>query len=237
MPLESNKRETAPVTIDDISLDLDPAGLLRTLRLENSHEYMELVTGLAEDASGMRGPRAAFLRAYVEERGEDFVTMNGVRFESRVLAVNLSKIHKAYPFLATCGNELGEWADSFAHPLERLIAEAIRGQGLLAAMAELDRRIGLELGHGELSMMNPGSIPDWPLEQQRPLLELLAGAAGKTGVRIKDDLFMDPPLTVSGIKFASESRFESCMLCSREDCPGRRADYDPDLYRNRYGKG
>jgi len=38
---------------------------------------------------------------------------------------------------------------------------------------------------------------------------------------------MVPVKTVSGLLFPSEAGFESCELCSREKCMGRRAAYDP----------
>ncbi len=84
--------------------------------------------------------------------------------------------------------------------------------------------------------MNPGSLPDWPLPQQLPLFQLLGDVEGLIGVHLKESFLMVPTKTVSGIFFPTETRFESCQLCPREDCPGRRAPYDAALFQSRYGQ-
>jgi len=45
-----------------------------------------------------------------------------------------------------------------------------------------------------------------------------------------------PVKSVSGIMFPTEMSFESCGLCPREVCPGRRAAYDPGLWEKRYAE-
>jgi hypothetical protein len=54
------------------------------------------------------------------------------------------------------------------------------------------------------------------------------------GVRLTDSCLMMPTKSVSGIRFPTETSFESCQLCPRDDCPGRRAPYDSGLYDRRY---
>jgi hypothetical protein len=82
--------------------------------------------------------------------------------------------------------------------------------------------------------MAPGSLTDWPLREQRPLFALLGDTEALVGVRLTDSCLMLPNKSVSGIRFPTEKHFESCQLCPRPDCPGRRAPYDADLYDRRY---
>ena len=82
--------------------------------------------------------------------------------------------------------------------------------------------------------MNPGSLPDWPIQQQRPLFQLLGDPNTAIGVELTASYLMEPNKSVSGIRFPTEERFESCMLCPRQDCPGRRSAYDPELYDQKY---
>jgi hypothetical protein len=89
---------------------------------------------------------------------------------------------------------------------------------------------------GNTSMMNPGSLEDWPIKEQAPLFKLLGDAKEKTGIELTEDLYMIPTMTVSGIRFPTEANFESCQLCPRDECPGRRAPYDKDLFGKKYGK-
>jgi hypothetical protein len=80
--------------------------------------------------------------------------------------------------------------------------------------------------------MNPGSLNDWPLEQQRVLFSLFPNATELIGIRLSNSFVMHPIKSVSGIYYPNEIRFESCQLCPREKCPGRRAPYSPEMVAN-----
>ena len=82
--------------------------------------------------------------------------------------------------------------------------------------------------------MNPGSLEDWPIQQQTQVFELLGDPLRDVGVRLTDSFLMVPIKSVSGIRYPTETSFESCQLCPREKCTGRRAPYDPELWRKRY---
>jgi hypothetical protein len=82
--------------------------------------------------------------------------------------------------------------------------------------------------------MSPGRVPYWPLTQQRPLFELLGNPKDTVGVRLTQSCLMVPNKSVSGIRFPTEESFETCQLCPREGCPGRKAPYDSGLYDRRY---
>jgi len=84
--------------------------------------------------------------------------------------------------------------------------------------------------------MSPGSLADWPMEQQRQLFALLGDVRGRIGVELTESCLMIPIKSISGLLFPTEIRFESCQLCPREGCPGRRAEHDPVLWERRYGK-
>ena len=85
--------------------------------------------------------------------------------------------------------------------------------------------------------MNPGSLADWPLEEQRHLFRLLGEPRKAIGVELTESFLMVPIKSVSGLRFPSGAHYENCQLCPRDPCPGRRAPYDPDLYERRYAHG
>jgi hypothetical protein len=89
---------------------------------------------------------------------------------------------------------------------------------------------------GKLSRMSPGSLADWPIQEQRPLFKILGNTEKMIGVHLTESLLMVPTKSVSGIRFPTEESFESCQLCPREECPNRRAPYEADLYNQRYRK-
>jgi hypothetical protein len=164
------------------------------------------------------------------------VIVEGVRFESRVMAVNLEAAHRVFPFVVSCGRELEDWSATFTDPVERFLADALMGQGLAAAIAALSRDVEERFRPGPLSMMNPGSLADWPLPEQKKLFRIFGDAAQALGVKLLDSCFMSPRLTISGIAFPSAADFQSCQLCPREKCPGRRAPYEMGLMEKKYKK-
>ncbi len=103
-----------------------------------------------------------------------------------------------------------------------------------SAVAVVGEYIQQRYRPGRLSRMNPGSLPDWPLHQQTPLFALVGEVEAGIGVRLTDSYLMIPRKSVSGIQFPTEESFESCQLCGREPCPGRRAPYDPSLFERKY---
>jgi hypothetical protein len=82
--------------------------------------------------------------------------------------------------------------------------------------------------------MSPGRLEDWPIEEQKPLFSLLGGKERKIGVQLTDSCLMLPAKTVSGLAYASEVSFESCKLCPRPACEGRKAAYSPELAKKKY---
>jgi len=208
------------IVLDDIRFDLNLEALARHVHIEGDESDMHQLAQLGAEAEAIARPKAMYGVAFIEDRGEDYVVLDGVRFTSRVLAVNLEHVHRAFPYLATCGVELHEWAAS-----------------LSVARRAIDVDLQQRYGPGRISRMAPGSLKDWPIEEQAPLFSLLGDAEKTLGVRLTDSFLMTPTKSVSGIQFAAGQRFESCQLCPRDNCLGRRAPYQSELYQQRYGLG
>ena len=107
-----------------------------------------------------------------------------------------------------------------------------RALGLGGLRAHLSERFAVP----QLMVMNPGSLADWPLREQRALFRLLGDVEAAVGVTLTPSLLMTPTKSVSGIFFPSEETFASCQLCPREACPNRRAPYDPELFAKKYAR-
>lgn len=186
-------------------------------------------------ALSLAEPRAAFAAAYVDAKGADEVVIAGNRFRSRVLRKNLDDVGRVFPVVLTVGPRLEATADS-ADMLARYYLDMIANLILAEARHHLIRHLCKRFGVEKLSWMSPGSLQEWPLEQQRPLFALLPGVEDRLGVRLTDSCLMLPRKSVSGIYFPSESSFFSCRLCPRERCESRKARYDEALVRE-YGIG
>ena len=222
--------------LDDFPFPVEMTRLLELVRVKEGGEDEDAVRRMAAAAEKIGRPRALGALAFIDDKGDDFVVIEGLRFTSRVLRVNLEEAHRVFPFVITAGPELKEWAGQAGDGLAQFWARALEGMAMFAAAQALDHYLAEKYGEKKTAMMNPGSLADWPLTEQRPLFQLLGEAPATIGVTLLETGFMDPPMSGSGLRFPAEASFESCLLCPRPDCPLRRAPYDPGLDEAKYRK-
>lgn len=222
------------IILDNIAFDIGLSALLERLRVVPGSEDAVRVDALAKEALAVGRPKGLYKVAFIDERGEDFVILGGVKFTSRILKTNLASANRAFPYVATCGRELEEWSLQFTDMFDSYIADSIKEVALRIAVATLRDHMSTHVNPGKTSSMNPGSLKDWPISEQKGLFELLGDTEAKVGVRLTDSYLMMPVKSVSGIWFSTESNFENCKLCTRENCPNRRAEYDRELYEKHY---
>jgi len=224
-----------PILLEQIPFTIDWERLLERLHIRPESASAEELRGLVEEALAIGRPRALFGVAYVEDRSEDWVVIDGVRFSSRLVAVNLQNVYRVFPYLATCGPELGQWAHRLTDILHQFWAEEIKVAALACATRAFLAALEECFSPGCTAAMNPGSLADWPLQEQRPMFALLRWA-DRIGVTLSESCLMTPNKSVTGLRFSTEARYENCQLCPREGCPGRRAPYDPSLWAARYAR-
>ena len=221
---------------DNIPFRINIDSLLKKLRVEKNSEYAANLLALVSYAQNVARPKALYKTVFLEAKQDDQVIIDGMTLKSRVLMVNLEKVHRVFAFVATCGTELEDWARSFDDLLKRFWSEAILMTALRSATKYLNNHIDEHFRPGLISTMTPGSLEDWPIEEQRKLFTILGDTREAIGVRLTESLLMIPTKSVSGILFPTEVSFESCQLCPREKCQGRRAPYDKDLYEKKYDR-
>jgi hypothetical protein len=221
------------IVLDTIPFRVDRAEVRRAVGLPGDGSA-DGIEELAAAAEKIARPRVAYKIGFIDRRSGDETVIDGVSFTSRVLRVNLDPVHRVFPHVATCGKEIEAWSGGVCDPLERFAADVIKELALRAALDFLRAHLRDAHGIAAVSHMNPGSLADWPLTEQTPLFRLLGDLETLIGVRLTESFLMVPTKTVSGIFFPTETSFESCQLCPREDCPGRRAPYDPMLFQSRY---
>jgi hypothetical protein len=215
--------------IDNIPVTLTVEQVLRLLHLDKDGKYAGDVQGLIDMVQPVIRPKAIYDECYIDHKGRDSVEFGGMRFTSRVLRVNLDKAERVFPYVATCGTEV-EGIDIPSDDLmRRFVLDAIEQIALGAAVERLREHIDRRYRPGQMSAMNPGSLEDWPMSEQKQLFSVFGDVEGLIGVKLTDSFLMLPLKSVSGIYFPTEVRFESCQLCPRERCPGRRAPYDEKL--------
>jgi len=220
--------------LNDIPFKIKTASFMKRLRIERGSAHEDDFMRLVEEALTIGKPKALYKVVYIDSKSDHHVVLDGVTLKSRVLRVNLEEVHRVFPFVATCGVELEDWARSMDDILLRFWAESINEVVIRLAVKAMNENIDEHYRPGKRSTMTPGSLTDWPIEEQRTLFRILGNTKDTIGVYLTDGLMMVPTKSVSGIIFPTEWDFESCQLCPREKCPGRRALYDKDLYDKRY---
>jgi len=227
--------ESTPITIlDSIPFHLDVEQFVAGRAMGVAGAFLDDIRSLAREAEAVAKPKGLYKLAAVECGEDTVVQIDGVTFNSRILCVNLKEAHRVFPFLATCGVELDAWSETVADVMHRFWADKIKEAALGIAIQALGDDLAARYRPGKHAAMNPGSLADWPVSQQKPLFALFGGAAAAIGVRLNDSFTMSPIKSVSGLWFETEQGFQNCQLCPRGKCPNRRAPYDPHLFAEKY---
>lgn len=219
---------------ENIPFQLDIDALRQQLRIKEGSTNEKDLIAFGKEAESVARPKALYRVVYFDTQEDDQVIIDGISLKSHVLKVNIQEAHRVFPFVATCGTEIEEWSKSQDDVVKRFWGEAIKGFTLQGVFKFLDKQLKSHFDLERTSIMTPGSIQDWPIQEQQPLFEILGSLTSQIGVEINESMLMNPVYSVSGILFPTEVKFENCQLCPRENCPGRRAEYEPDLYDEKY---
>jgi cobalamin-dependent methionine synthase I len=139
-----------------------------------------------------------------------------------------------FPFVLTLGQALDDVIEATEDMLDKYLLDEIGNMALREARGRFEAHLRSTFALEKISFMAPGSLEDWPIEQQKPLFQLLSGVESAIGVSLTSSCLMLPRKSVSGIYFPTEASFFSCQLCPRERCDGRKARYDKEKAR-KYG--
>jgi len=220
--------------IDNIPFELNREQVFKSLHVDEYDDDAETLEIFIEEAKSLGRPMAAYGVAQIDSKENDTVIIEGIKFTSKVLKVNLDHVGRVFPYVCTCGVELENWALSKNDPLEQYWAYTINQRILGQAIAVARKQIIESYNTGKISQMNPGSLENWPINQQTKLFELLGDATERIGVKLTESFLMMPTKSVSGIYFSNEATYENCQLCPILACPNRRASYDSKLFNEKY---
>ena len=187
------------VILDNIQVQLPVEDLFKRLRVGEDSPDAATLKNVIREAESVARPRAVCGVGYVDDLGEDFVFIDGVRFSSRELAIKLQETHRVFPYVATAGVELEAWAKGFKDILLGYWADIISQAVVRIARVAVEDYLREGYRPGELSSLSPGFLADWPIEEQQPLFRLLGDTERAVGVRLTDSMLMVPTKSVSGI--------------------------------------
>jgi hypothetical protein len=212
--------------IENIPIKLDSDDLVKGLRIRRNVEYIkDKLDSLIEAITPVLNLKALYSISFVDKIEGDQVTIGDTVFTSKVVRMNLEQVGRVFPYIVTAGSELDDV--ELSKRQSAMLLDQVKTVVVSKAYQYLKTHLAEKYGIKKLSSVAPGRLDECPLTQQRELFSLFGDNVDRIGVRLTKTCLMVPVKTVSGLLFPSEAGFESCELCSREKCMGRRAAYDP----------
>jgi len=221
-------------TLKNLPFTISPEEAAKMLHV-NEDDYDEFLD-VYNEIVPLLSPALYFGEAEILSNDGRRVVIGDQTFESRILAVNIKDVKKVYPYVSTSGRAAYERANAYDDSLYSFWAHGICEIALKTSMAAAFEEAKARLGVGALNSMNPGSLADFPISQQKPLFELLKSVEEECGVTLTDTFLMIPIKSGSGIWFESDKHYANCMMCPRVNCPNRRADYREDMFEAEYAE-
>jgi hypothetical protein len=218
--------------IIDIPFELYVEEFFERLRVKPGSKYAKDLGSMIDHVKKVAKPKAIYRESYIEAKGEETVTIDGITFTSRVLRRNLDKVERVFPYVATCGKEVDGIEISQGDFLKSFWLDTIKSHLLEISIHTLSELLDRKYRLGNTSSMSPGAGDAivWPIEQQMELFSLFDDIERLIGVRLTDSFLMLPTKSLSGIRFQTEIDFRSCQLCYRKNCVSRMAPFDKELW-------
>jgi hypothetical protein len=210
--------------LDPLPIQLSHAKLKKWFRLTNSRQWDEVLKLIAETQDLIHA-KAIYKVSYVDGKHTDAVSIEGIEFNSRILRKNLDAVERVFPFAITIGDLVSQKADTTGDLKQKYYLDVIGNIAIGSARQLLEEHLQRTFALAGMSFMSPGSLVDWPLEEQKPLFSLFGDGELPIGVSLNSHMLMIPVKSISGIYFPTEIPFYSCQLCPRKACPGRKAAY------------
>ena len=216
--------------LESIPVHQDLEEIKKRLHTEQCGDWPRVKT-LIEAAQPLIKPRATYKAIYIESKLEDAVVIDQIRLTSRVLRKQLDKVNRVFPYVISIGKQLEEKTRDCKDILDQYYLDTVGNVALSTARKYLECKLMSKYALNGLSSMSPGSLPDWPIEEQKPLFSILGDVEDAIGVTMTEKFLMVPTKSISGIYFPTDLPFYTCQLCSRKDCDSRKARFDKILAR------
>ena len=214
----------------DIPVGLTEEELAGLCRVKPDSAAYGLMEELLPLVNTYGAPKAVIRWATVERVEDRFTTIDGVTFESLVLADKLRDMPRVFLSVITAGEGLERSGELDGDPF----LDTLNGALLAHATGYVVRTMKEKYGFDGASMLNPGSLPDWPIRNNFALFDMIGNVA-EIGVTLRENGYMKPWNTTSHIHFSGHG-YQNCSLCRKYDCVGRRAKFNRAEYVRIFGQ-
>lgn len=218
------------IVLDRVPLEFDIDQVMEANRIRKDSEFGEEFIQVLDLAKETLSCKAVLKWANVVEVHESAVQIENVVFESKVMADKLRNIERVFLYVLSIGEEL----DKENVMGEAVVKDMVKGTALLYGMMYMDKYLKEKFGFEETACMNPGSLPDWPIENNVALFKLIGNVA-EIGARLNEHHYIIPWNSSSGIIFENGEGYMNCILCKNK-CVKRRAPFDRQEYERIFVK-
>src|SRR5512139_4022858 len=106
-PRRKNIASALIEVLDQIPFKPETDRLLARLRFQGHDSNIEdKARDILGQVAPLARPKAIYLVSYISRRGPGFLEIDGVKFTSPLLLVNLEKANQVFPFVITGGQEI-----------------------------------------------------------------------------------------------------------------------------------
>jgi hypothetical protein len=218
------------IILDKIEFNIDLVEMYDKLRLKKNSEYFDRVNEIVEEGVQKARPKAMYRPVKIESRDHDHIFVDDIKLDSKILRIVTADTDMIIPYVATCGSEIEHWASSYDDLFDLYVVDLIQEAACRAAVATLFSHLDEKFKLENSSSMSPGSLEDWPIQQQKNLFSLLKNKEKLIGVELLKSQLMKPVKSLSGIRFTSIEKHINCKICPRQNCPTRNCDFDQNKY-------
>ena len=161
--------------LENIPFQVDVPILMQELGIDRNKFDSNPIERLVVEAQAIARPKAYYKVVPIEARGDDSVVIEGIKFVSRVLQVNLENEERVFLYAATCGTELDEWSSDIDDGIQHLWKNEIM---------ELALEADVDIEQISLSSDSNGSMPVF--DEQGEVVKLTIGDIRNLYTECKD---------------------------------------------------
>jgi hypothetical protein len=176
-------------------------------------------------------PQAAYKPCKVESLGVESFKIEKVIFTNLMLKNQLGQVDSVFPFIATCGNEVDSIDTQNFSENDLYCYTVIKEMVMFSALDHLQNILKHRYSLDYIFYLTPGEFQGWKIKDRKRLLTIMGHAHEKLGVKIRKDFSLKPEKTLVGLFYSVPFNLESCQLCQKNPCMGRRAVYNESLLK------
>ena len=212
-----------------VSFTAEELAKLCGIKGESSAAMAEIIEDALPLVNEWAAPKAIIKWAQVDRVEGDCVTVEGVTFRSKVVADKLKSTPRVFLSVITAGRGLEKCEDLD----DNMLLGMFNGALIHHAVGYTVRYMKDVFNFDGSSMLQPGSLPDWPIVNNIALFNMI-GNTEEIGVSLNGQGYINPWNSTSNIHFSGDGYY-NCSLCKNYNCIGRRARFDRDEYIRIFG--